>query len=132
MGLEHSQANLAPIRVQSAGLVPQPKTPIQEVARDTLLHLGVYPHNHHRSNFVTQEQVEQATSIWCMTAQQCQMLANRFPHAKDKIQCLSDRGDILHPSDLTVDECLSTARHIQVLVQQRLQEKIQPPGIDTH
>ena len=122
LNLSTTQLTQAPVKAISAGLNPNPGTPMAEKARQTLNHLGVAAHLH-QSSLVCAEQVERASAIWCMTEAQIQTLVSRFPQAATKIHRLDPDRDIVNPSGGSWSTYLSVGQHIQAMVIQRLSER---------
>jgi protein-tyrosine-phosphatase len=108
-----------PILALSAGLTAQPGRPLTELARSTLTHLGITPHEH-VARPVTAELMASAEWVFCMTEAQRATLAERFPEAAPKVHCLDPDADLPDPSGQDSAAYLSLAERIQGLVRRHL------------
>lgn len=107
----------------SAGLKTNPGQPMSHPAQTVLKDLGITPHPH-KTCEVSHEMVQQASTIFCMTQQQCQEMVQRFPHAANRIQPLDANGDIENPKGHDIHTFQSVAEQIQTCVRQRLTDEV--------
>ncbi len=105
-------------QVRSAGLTAIPGAPMSAGALQALRLRGVTPHEH-ASQKVSATLIEQADVIYCMTAQQCQALVERFPEAAPKVHRLDPNGDLIKGPGGDILEKL--AEQMQQVIRQRLQ-----------
>ncbi len=108
------------IRAESAGLEPRLGLPMSESSRAALDRLAV-PHAHQARHLAPAE-VEQADTIYCMTASQRDALLALYPAASAKTFCLDPTADIPEPGGTMQESYTELARHIQSLVRMRLGE----------
>ena len=92
-------------------------------AVSALYELGCEPHAH-ASSEVTQELIERADAIYCMTDRQCRELALRFPAATWKLQRLDPVGNV---EDCEPANFLRIATRIRDLVRWRLESQFRFP-----
>ncbi|MGH8510068.1 MAG: hypothetical protein ACREU9_00525 [Gammaproteobacteria bacterium] len=109
----------AKVQVMSAGLSPQPGTPMAPEAQLALRRLGV-PSLRHVAQRLTAEMVEQAEVIFCMTENQRRAIIDRVPAAAEKVHTLDPSGDIEDPTGTGPEALLNCARRIQSLVRWHL------------
>ncbi len=107
-------------RAESAGLTAQPGRPLAPHAAEALRRIGITPHVH-ASRDVTAELVRQATTIFCMTEEQCRTLAARYPEAAVKISRFDPESDIEDPSGKDAATFDRVTARLQWLIKQRLQ-----------
>jgi protein-tyrosine phosphatase len=98
-----------------------PGTPVTEEAQKALQALGI-PRSSHRSQNLTQELVDEAEAIFCMTEKQREQASAMFPLAAAKIHCLLSGVDLEDPSGGSPDVFLKLAKQLQELVGLRLVE----------
>jgi protein-tyrosine-phosphatase len=113
----------------SAGLSVSASRPISAKAVSALRELGCQPHSH-VSREVTQELVERADAIYCMTDQQCRDLALRFPAATWKLQRLDPLGNVDDSRSSEPADFLRVATRIRDLVRWRLESQFRFPLAD--
>ena len=118
LGVELSSSTGA-VRAVSAGLSAEAGEPMSPTAREALEELGFSPHEHATRN-VTEEMVERADAIFCMTEAQRRELARRLPAAAEKADRLDPISDIGNPEGRSAEIFLLTARRIRDAVQWRL------------
>ena len=107
----------------SAGLSVPASRPMSGKAVSALYELGCEPHAH-ASSEVTQELIERADAIYCMTDRQCRELALRFPAATWKLQRLDPVGNV---EDSEPANFLRIATRIRDLVRWRLESQFRFP-----
>ena len=107
----------------SAGLSVPTSRPMSGKAVSALYELGCEPHPH-ASREVTQELIERADAIYCMTDRQCRELALRFPAATWKLQRLDPVGNV---EDSEPANFLRIATRIRDLVRWRLESQFRFP-----
>ena len=105
----------------SAGLDVEPGEPLSSGARTALEALGFTPPAH-ATRAVSAELVERSEAIFCMTADQCRALADRFPQAAARIERLDPISDIENPSGKGRERHFQVARRIRDAVRWRLGE----------
>jgi phosphate transport system ATP-binding protein len=110
----------------SAGLSVSASRPISAKAVSALRELGCEPHSH-VSREVTQELVERADAIYCMTDEQCRGLALRFPGATWKLQRLDPLGNVEDSHSSEPADFLRVATRIRDLVRWRLESQFRFP-----
>jgi len=110
----------------SAGLSVSASRPISAKAVSALRELGCEPQPH-VSREVTQELVERADAIYCMTDQQCRELALRFPAATWKLQRLDPVGNVEDSRTSEPADFLRVATRIRDLVRWRLESQFRFP-----
>ena len=110
----------------SAGLSVSANRPISPKAVSALRELGCEPQPH-VSREVTQELVERADAIYCMTDQQCRELALRFPAATWKLQRLDPVGNVEDSRTSEPADFLRVATRIRDLVRWRLESQFRFP-----
>jgi phosphate transport system ATP-binding protein len=110
----------------SAGLSVSASRPMSAKAIRALRELGCEPHAH-ASREVTQDLVERADAIYCMTDEQCRDLALRFPAATWKLQRLDPLGNIEETSGPGVGDFVSIATRIRDLVRWRVESQFRFP-----
>jgi protein-tyrosine-phosphatase len=120
LGLSLDQTGGFPIRALSAGLTAEPGRPFSVPAIEALQRLGVEPHAH-SSRVVTPALIHQAELVFCMTEDQRQSLAARYPEAAAKIHRIDPQGDIEDPSGRDAAVFDRVSERLQQLVRQRLQ-----------
>jgi protein-tyrosine-phosphatase len=108
-----------PVVAMSAGLTAQAGRPLTELARATLTGLGVTPHAH-ASRPVTDELMDRADRVFCMTEAQRATLVERFPKAASKVHRLDPDADLPDPSGQDSDAYHSLAERLQTLVRLHL------------
>jgi phosphate transport system ATP-binding protein len=107
----------------SAGLSVATSGPMSDKAISALRELGCEPHAH-VSREVTQELIERADAIYCMSDRQCRELALRFPAATWKLQRLDPVGNV---EDSGSANFLKVATRIRALVRWRLESQFRFP-----
>jgi phosphate transport system ATP-binding protein len=110
----------------SAGLSVSASRPISAKAVSALRELGCEPQPH-ISREVTQDLVERADAIYCMTDQQCRELALRFPAATWKLQRLDPVGNVEDSRTSEPADFLRVATRIRDLVRWRLESQFRFP-----
>jgi phosphate transport system ATP-binding protein len=110
----------------SAGLSVSASRPISAKAFSALRELGCESQPH-VSREVTQELVERADAIYCMTDQQCRELALRFPAATWKLQRLDPVGNVEDSRTSEPADFLRVATRIRDLVRWRLESQFRFP-----
>jgi phosphate transport system ATP-binding protein len=110
----------------SAGLSVAERQPMSARAISALHELGYEPHNH-ASREVTQNLIDYADAIYCMTDQQCRELALRFPTASWKLQRLDPVGNIEDSASGDLVDFLRIATRIRDLVRWRLESQVRFP-----
>jgi protein-tyrosine-phosphatase len=113
----------------SAGLYVSASRPVSAKAVAALRELGCEPQSPF-SREVTQELVERADAIYCMTDQQCRELAVRFPGATWKLQRLDPLGNIDDSRSSDAGDFLPVAMRIRDLVRWRLESQFRFPLAD--
>jgi protein-tyrosine-phosphatase len=104
------------VQTLSAGLAVQPGAGMTSAAQQALSQVGV-PVMTHQARPLTDELVQRAKVIFCMTHDQRQALLTRFPTAATKTYCLDPAGDIADPSGAGAEAFLHCARRLQHLIQ---------------
>jgi phosphate transport system ATP-binding protein len=110
----------------SAGLSVGESRPMSNHAASALRALGCEPHLH-ASRKVTQDVVERADAIYCMTDEQCRDLVQRFPSATWKLQRLDPLGNVEDSPTRDPAEFFRIARRIRDLVRWRLESQFRFP-----
>jgi phosphate transport system ATP-binding protein len=110
----------------SAGLSVDAGRPMSAKALSALQVLGCEPQPH-VSREVTQELVERADAIYCMTDGQCRELARRFPAATWKLQRLDPVGNVEDSTTPDPADFLRIATRIRELVRWRLESQFRFP-----
>jgi phosphate transport system ATP-binding protein len=110
----------------SAGLSVAASRPMSAKAIRALRDLGCEPQPH-ASREVTQELVERADAIYCMTDEQCRDLALRFPAATWKLQRLDPVGNVEDSATPDPADFLRVATRIRDLVRWRLESQFRFP-----
>ena len=110
----------------SAGLSVSASRPISAKANSALRALGCAPQPH-ASRQITQDLVDRADAIYCMTDQQCRDLALRFPAATWKLQRLDPVGNIEDSRTSEPADFLRVATRIRDLVRWRLESQFRFP-----
>jgi protein-tyrosine-phosphatase len=108
-------------RAFSAGLAAKPGAPMKPLAEQALRKLGVAARPH-ASRPLTEELVNQAEMIYCMTETHRLEVTRRFPSAAEKTLCLDPSGDIEEPTGIEPEPFIKCAARIQRLVELRLDE----------
>lgn len=106
-------------RMVSAGLSPHLGRGLAAAAQQALIALGFVPHAHSAQE-VSAELVAEADTIYCMTAEQCQLLTSRFPGAAGKVERLDPISDLEDNSAAGAAVFLETAKRIRDAVRWRL------------
>ncbi len=110
----------------SAGLTVSTPHPMSPKAISALREFGCEPAPH-VSTPVTQELVERADAIYCMTDGQCRDLAQRFPAAAWKLQRLDPTGNVEDSPTPEPADFLRIATRIRDLVRWRLDSQFRFP-----
>lgn len=110
----------------SAGLSVAASRPMSTKAINALRELGCEPHAH-ASREVTQELVERADAIYCMTDLQCRDLVLRFPAATWKLQRLDPLSNIEDSPGPEAREFVRIATRIRDLVRWRVESQFRFP-----
>ncbi|MEN3370991.1 MAG: phosphate transport system ATP-binding protein [Verrucomicrobiota bacterium] len=110
----------------SAGLSVSASRPISAKAIHALSELGctLQPH---ASRPITQELVDRADAIYCMTDEQCRAVALRFPAATWKLQRLDPLGNVEDSGSPDSGDFLRIATRIRDLVRWRLESQFRFP-----
>ncbi|HEX8183404.1 MAG TPA: hypothetical protein VF747_01595, partial [Blastocatellia bacterium] len=101
-------------RALSAGLAAKPGSPMKPQAVETLEKLGV-PFRPHASRALTEEMVNQAEMVYCMTQAHRKEVIERFPAAATKTLCLDPDGDIDEPTGANFEPFFNCGVQIQRL-----------------
>ena len=113
----------------SAGLSVSAVRPMSAKAINALSELGCTPQPH-ASRQITQELVDRADAIYCMTDEQCRDLALRFPAATWKLQRLDPLGNVEDSPSSDSADFLRVATRIRDLVRWRLESQFRFPLAD--
>jgi phosphate transport system ATP-binding protein len=113
----------------SAGLSVSASRPMSSKAISALRKLGCAPQTH-ASRQITQELVDRADAIYCMTDEQCRDVALRFPAATWKLQRLDPLGNVEDSRSSEPAEFLRLATRIRDLVRWRLESQFRFPLAD--
>jgi phosphate transport system ATP-binding protein len=113
----------------SAGLSVAMSRPMSSKAIGALRELGCPPQAH-ASQQITQELVDRADAIYCMTDEQCRDLALRFPAATWKLQRLDPLGNVEDSRSSEPADFLRVATRIRDLVRWRLESQFRFPLAD--
>jgi phosphate transport system ATP-binding protein len=113
----------------SAGLSVAAVQPMSAKAVNALRELGCTPQPH-TSRQITQELVDRADAIYCMTDEQCRDLALRFPAATWKLQRLDPLGNVDDSHSSNPGDFLRVAKRIRDLVRWRLESQFRFPLAD--
>jgi protein-tyrosine phosphatase len=106
----------------SAGLAAKPGSPLKSQAEHVLREMGV-PFHPHASQALTEELVNQAETIYCMTEAHRREVVERFPASEAKTHCLDpEGGDIDEPTGVNLEPFFNCAVQVQKLVRLRLDE----------
>ena len=109
-------------RALSAGLTAKPGSPLKSQAEHVLREMGV-PFHPHASQALTEELVNRAEKIYCMTEAHRREVVERFPASEAKTYCLDPEGsDIDEPTGVNIEPFFNCAAQIQKLVRLRLDE----------
>jgi protein-tyrosine-phosphatase len=109
-------------RALSAGLAAKPGSPLKSQAEHVLREMGV-PFHPHASQALTEELVNQAETIYCMTEAHRREVVERFPASEAKTHCLDpEGGDIDEPTGVNLEPFFNCAVQVQKLVRLRLDE----------
>jgi protein-tyrosine-phosphatase len=123
LGIPREQLEGASVRALSAGLSARPGRPFSAAAQSTLRELGVLPHEHF-SLEITQDLVDRAERIFCMTEDQCRSLVGRFPGSASKVSRLDPESDIEDPSGQDLAGFHSLGARLQNAVRSRVAEMV--------
>ena len=107
------------IQAMSAGLAARPGEPLDAETELALARFG-FPVPPHRSRNLTARLAERAEAIFCMTEEQRQEVAARFPATRPKSFRLHPDADLGDPHGKPLDVFLDCALQLQELVRQRL------------
>jgi phosphate transport system ATP-binding protein len=110
----------------SAGLSVSASRPMSSKAISALSMLGCAPQTH-ASQQITQDLVDRADAIYCMTDEQCRDLALRFPGATWKLQRLDPIGNVEDSGSPEPADFLRIATRIRDLVRWRLESQFRFP-----
>jgi phosphate transport system ATP-binding protein len=113
----------------SAGLSVSAIRPMSAKAISALSELECTSHPH-ASREITQELVDRADAIYCMTDEQCRDLALRFPAATWKLQRLDPLGNVEDSRSSDSADFLRVATRIRDLVRWRLESQFRFPLAD--
>ena len=113
----------------SAGLSVAAVRPMSAKAINALRELGCTPQPH-ASRQITQELVDRADAIYCMTDEQCRDLALRFPAATWKLQRLDPLGNVEDSRSSDFGDFFRIATRIHDLVRWRLESQFRFPLAD--
>jgi phosphate transport system ATP-binding protein len=113
----------------SAGLSVSASQPMSSKAISALSKLGCAPQTH-ASRQITQELVDRADAIYCMTDEQCRDLALRFPGSTWKLQRLDPIGNVEDSGSQGPADFLRVATRIRDLVRWRLESQFRFPLAD--
>jgi phosphate transport system ATP-binding protein len=113
----------------SAGLSVSESRPMSSKAISALSQLGFAPQTH-ASRQITQELVDRADAIYCMTDEQCRDLALRFPASTWKLQRLDPLGNVEDSGSSEPADFLRIATRIRDLVRWRLESQFRFPLAD--
>lgn len=120
LGIPLEQTLSARFRAESAGLAPQPGSPMTEASQLALEELAIKPARRHEARLLTPAQIDAADAIYCMTAAQRLAVLRERPDAEAKTHCLDAQGDIPDPIGKTAEIYVETARRIQSMVRLQL------------
>lgn len=128
LGLGDRDLSQTRFKALSGGLTPHADRPISSHAGRAIHQFGMRPPAH-RAVGVTQEMIDAADAIYCMTDAQCQELVNRFPSASWKLQRLDPLGNLDDPSGDDWESFLATAERIRDLVRWRIESQLRFPPV---
>jgi protein-tyrosine-phosphatase len=110
---------MAGVQVASAGLTATPGAAMSSEAQQALGRLSV-PVPQHAARSLTPELIEAATTIICMTKEQCEAVLAISPDARGKVHRLHPFRDLDDPTGQGAKAFLRLSRHIKYLIAQRL------------
>jgi protein-tyrosine-phosphatase len=112
-------------QVTSAGLAAVPGAPMEPEAAQALEDLGISA-GAHRSRQLTPRMINQATTVYCMTAHQRDLVRQLATRDSTHITCLDPNGDIPDPHGKAPAGRSSAfyrcAAHLQAIINLRLSE----------
>src|SRR5207237_2659184 len=111
----------ARIHIRSAGISAVPGEAMTREARAALETLTVTPHEH-ASRRLTNELVDEASAIFCMTAKHRDAIVAFQPSAAAKPYTLNPAGDIDDPIGKPLEHYVDCARAIREHVRMRLRQ----------
>ncbi len=112
--------------VHSAGLTATPGEPVDPKANAAIETLGCQPTDH-AAQVVSQDIVDRADAIYCMTDNQCRTLSKLFPTAVWKLQRLDPLTNIPNPHNGNLEIFRNVAARIRDLVRWRLESQLRFP-----
>ena len=109
------------IKVKSAGLSVKAGAPMSPNAQVALEKLGVERHEHQAAN-LNVSMVKEATEIFCMSEEHRQQIIEKFPLAKDKVNCLDPVDNIIIPHGRGAEAYHECATYLKNLISQQFEE----------
>lgn len=103
------------IRILSAGITGAEGAPLSEDAQKALEHLGIeiMPHFSRKLNA---QDISKVDKIWCMASDHVDLILEKFPKAKDKVNYLDEQDAIPVPHGHGLKAYIECAKKLEQLI----------------